>query len=163
MGDNGVLVRLSRDDLAWLRATGEPEGAAAGPERAAAWLAADNPDVFELEQAVAGVAHLLGDVGPVGFLADASWGEPVARDLGRGRYKVLAPEHVAAVAHAIESLSVRVVRQRLEGEALAALPPFGGRRLDDEDKEWLLAVLQGLMTFVRRAADDGIAVLVAAL
>jgi len=97
---------------------------------------------YDLEDAFVAVAHLVGGEapdGPLAFLHEAG---------------DVPPEQVTAIAHAIESMSTRVVRERLGSSALAALPPFG-RALDDEDKEWLLAVLQGLMLFVRRAADDG--------
>ncbi|MFO0750214.1 MAG: DUF1877 family protein [Myxococcota bacterium] len=120
-------------------------------------LGEDDPRSYALEEASVGVHFLIsgsvgGGDGPLAFLASAASdaGEPGV--LGDARGRVLGPETVAAVADAIESLSAKLVRQRLVSDALRALPPFAGRALDDEDKEWLLAVLQGLMTFMRQAA-----------
>jgi len=99
-----------------------------------------------------------GGEGPLSFVANEAFGAPVRWASGHGR--AFEPAAVAAIADAIEATAARLVRQRLESAALATLPPFSSRRLGDDEKEWLLAVLQGLMTFLRHAADDGVALLV---
>lgn len=164
MSINGALVRLSDDDLAWLRGY-RPDGADQAGDRTASWFFADNPQAYELEGAFVGVHFLLtgtasGGDGPLSFVANAAFGEPVPYDRGHGPGRILAPTTVAAIADAIESMTARDVRSRLESDALSACHPFAGRRLEDDDKEWLLAVLQGLMTFMRRAAKDRVPVLV---
>lgn len=150
-----AIVRLEAADLAWLRSTG-PDGTA--------WLV-DHPRAFELEEALSGVHFLLTGTeregeGPLGFLANPSFGESVPHGASLPSGRIIEPAAVSAIADAIESLSVRDVRPRLMGAALAALPPFAGRPLTEDDQEWLLAVLQGVMTFVRRAATDGVPLLV---
>jgi hypothetical protein len=111
----------------------------------AAWRE-DDVRCFDLEAAVAGVAYLLGDAGA--FLAMHE-GTPL---------RAMAAAEVAALATTIESLRAGQVRARLDAAELTRITPFRGP-LGDEDKEWLLAVLQGVMVFVRRAADDGVAIL----
>lgn len=113
-----------------------------------------DPARCELEDAVVPVHYLLtgqaqsGD-GPLSFL------------VGNDPVRVFAATSVAAIADAVESIAARLVHARLSSAGLAALPPFEGRALDDDDKEWLLAVLQGVMTFMRRAATERAAVEVA--
>lgn len=120
--------------------------------RIAAWLGTDEASAFDLEDAVVAVHHLLtgaafaSDEGALAFLA-------------RGG-RVFDASEVAHIADAIESLSAKVVHARLASDVLAASPPFSGRALSDDDKEWLLAVLQGVMVFMRRAASEGAPVLV---
>jgi len=110
------------------------------------------PDAFDLEDAVVGVHFLLtgvasGGSGPLAFLVDEALGP-----------RTFTAAEASAIADAVESIVVRVVRARLDSDALAALPPFDGRRLADDDKEWLLAVLQGVMAFMRGAASETAAV-----
>ncbi len=166
MRTNGVVVRLSEQLTLSLR--GAPRGLDAPDwgDAVDTWLASADPNTYALEEAFAGVHVLLtgtarGGEGPLGFIANEAQGEalPLARHGGTGR--LFDPATVATIADAIESLSAKVVRQRLASDALSAAHPFAARALDDEDKEWLLAVLQGLMTFMRRAATDGAGVLVA--
>ena len=148
---DGVVVRLNEEDLAWLRSS--------SPDQTA-WLT-DHPGAYELEDAFAGVHFLLtgtsrGGDGPLSFLANPAFGESVPHAAAHPSGRVFEPAAVAAIADAIESLSVRHVRQHLQSDGLRAVYPFSGRPLTDEDQEWLLAVLQGLMTFVRGAATDGV-------
>ena len=174
MSMNGVIVRLTESDLAWLRnytpgRTGQSDdesGVRPSGDRTEAWFSADNPNAYELEEAFAGVHFLLtgshsGGDGPPSFVANAAYGESVPYDLGFGPGRVFESPAVGAIADSIESLSAKAVRQRLESDELRSLHPFAQRPLEDDDKEWLLAVLQGLMTFMRRAATDGVPVLVA--
>jgi len=156
---------LSDDDLAWLRggsahASGDELG-----DRTAGWFFADNPNVYEFEKAFLGVHFILtgssfGGEGVLSFIANDASGEAVPHDFGYGPGRVFEPAAVRSIASAIESLSAKPVRTRLDSAELASIYPFT-RPLEDDDKEWLLAVLQGLMTFMRRAADDGVAILVA--
>ena len=162
---SGAIVRLDEEELAWLR---RDVDAAAAEGRMGAWLAPGNPNTYELEEAFAGVHFILtgteqGGDGPLGFLANEACGERVATTFAGGPGRVFEPAAVSAIADAIESLSARVVGQRLASAALRALHPFAARTLGDDDKEWLLAVLQGLMTFMRHAAQGGAAILVARL
>ena len=162
MKTNGVVVRVSEEEtVSLVRAP-----AADGGDVVAAWLASSDPNTYALEEAFAGVHVLLtglerGGEGPLGFIANEALGEAVQLAHTRGIVRRFDPATVVAIADAIESLSAKVVRQRLASDALAAVHPFAGRALDDEAKEWLLAVLQGLMIFMRRAATDGAGVLVA--
>ncbi len=162
MSAQGTLIYVSDVDLTWLRdlASDTLPGAA---DRLAALLASEGPHIYPLEGALPGVHHLLvgDDSGLLAFLMDATVGEPIALPLPHTAAHVLLPPTVAAIADAIESMSVRPLRLRLAGDALRAVEPFAGRPLEDEDKEWLLAVLQGLMTFMRRAAKDRVSLLVA--
>ena len=155
---NGALLRLTDDDLIKLRSG--PLDRARDHDHDDGAL---DPAVYELEDAFAGVHFLLtgsptGGDGPLSFLANDACGEPAPHAHPHAR--VLHPTTVSAIAHAIESMSARDVRQRLASDALCALHPFAQRPLDDEDKEWLLAVLQGLMTFMRQAAADQVPMLV---
>lgn len=106
----------------------------------------DEARCCDLEAAVDGVAFLLGDVGA--FLAPHE-GTPL---------RVMSPSEVVSLATTIESLRANQVRARLESAELTRVEPFAGP-LGDDDKEWLLAVLQAVMVFVRRAANDGAALL----
>lgn len=162
MTSQGTLIHLSDADLAWLRGLASAPIADAN-DRLAALLGTDGPHTYALEGALPGVHHLLvGDgSGLLGFLMDATVGESMALPLPDTHAHVLLPPTVAAIADAIESMSVGPLRLRLEGDALRTLEPFDGRPLEDEDKEWLLAVLQGLMTFMRRTAKGRVALLVA--
>lgn len=128
----GYLLRLDDEHV--------PDAARIG-----AWRD-DDARCYDLEAAVAGVAHLLGEAGA--FLA-VHEGTPL---------RVMPAGEVAALATTIESLRANQVRARLESAELTRIEPFVGP-LGDDDKEWLLAVLQGLMVFVRRAAEDGVALL----
>jgi hypothetical protein len=162
----GVVVRVTEEDIDWLRgvvATGLVDRESAA--RIDAWFDPDNPGLYELEDASAGVHLLLSGIIPAewglsSFLANRDVGESISYRFPGGVGRVFSPSKVEAIAAAIESMSAKVVRQRLEGEHLRSLQPFAMRPLDDEDKEWLLAVLQGLMVFVRRAADDRVGLLV---
>lgn len=169
MSMNGAIVRLSDDDLAWLRGYSEADdsdSADGSEDRSDGWFFADNPNVYELEKAFAGVHFLLsgatlgGGDGVLSFIANEALGEAVPWDGGYGPGRVFDAAAVRSIADAIESLSAKPVKMRLASSDLAATYPFS-RPLEDEDKEWLLAVLQGLMTFMRKAANDGVAVLVA--
>ena len=113
MGDNGVLVRLSRDDLAWLRAASDPEGAPTAMERAAAWLEADNPEVFELEQAVAGGLREWDQQGPTGMLARILVLDQFTRNAWRG----------TPASFSGDALALAAARQLVDSGADQALPP----------------------------------------
>ncbi|HRE89542.1 MAG TPA: DUF1877 family protein [Myxococcota bacterium] len=116
----------------------------------------DEAESFELEDSGPALHYLLSGedgVGPLTFLAEDD-PYPV-----RG----VAVEDVRLVADLIEGFPARVIRERLESPGLMDCPPFLGRPLEDEHKEWLLAVLHGVMVFLRRAATNGHAVLVVRL
>ena len=171
MSMNGAVVRLTAEDLGWLRSyttaktddQGEPL-----EDRTDAWFFCDNPSCFEMEKAFAGVHFLLtgtdlGGAGPLSFIANASFGEAVPYDFAYGPGRVIDVAAVEAIADGIEALPARIVRERLGSAELRSVYPFSLRSLGDDDKEWLLAVLQELMTFMRQAATDGVPVLVAVL
>lgn len=163
MSTQGTLIQLTQADLAWPGALAPETSNAERDARIAALLSSDGPHTYALEGALPGVHYLLaGDgTGPLAFLMDVTSGEPVDISLPLTQAHLLSPSTVAAIADAIESMSARAIRVRLESAALRSCEPFSPRPLEDEDKEWLLAVLQGLMTFMRRTADDRVALLVA--
>lgn len=156
MTANLALVVIDEGDLAWLRESAE-----------AAFVVHPSALAYELEGAAAGVHYLLtgraSDAGPIGFIADLGVGEVVPRQFPSGPGRVLSPDLLAVIAAAIESLPARLARARLDSDVLSSLQPFAGHPFGDDEKEWLLAVLQGLMTFIRKAADAGVHVLVAPL
>ncbi|MBL8783754.1 MAG: DUF1877 family protein [Deltaproteobacteria bacterium] len=155
MSANVVLVCIDDGDLAWLRESAE-----------AAFVLHPTAVAYELEGAFAGIHYLLSGhapAGPLGFIADLGVGQLVPRQFPAGPGRVLSPALLADIARGIESLSVGVVRARLDSDVLRSLDPFAGHPFGDDEKEWLLAVLQGLMTFIRKAADAEVSVLVVPL
>lgn len=110
-------------------------------------------EAFELEDAALALHTLLSGEdgeGPLSFLS--SEGDQAEPPL---MVRLIEPDQVELLASLIESFPAKVIHERLESKALAAVAPFLGRPLSDDHKEWLLAVLHGLMVFVRRAAICG--------
>lgn len=111
---------------------------------------------FDLEDAGYGLHYLLSGedgVGPLAFLAETD-PYPV---------RIVDLEDTRLLADLIEGFPAKVIHERLVSSGLAACPPFLGRPLEHEHKEWLLAVLHGVMVFLRRAAMNEHAVLVVRL
>lgn len=165
MSVNVSLFALSADDLAWLEAY-RPYTKTTD-NRTERWFWSDHPDAYELEKAYAGVHFLLtgedhGGDGPLAFLA-TGFGRQIPYEFAYGFGRVLDPATVTLIADLLESFPANVVRERLENPTLASVYPFSLRSLDDDDKEWLLAVLQGLMTYMRQVAQSGRHLLVANL
>lgn len=113
---------------------------------------------FDLEDAGPGLHYLLSDpdgggVGPLAFLAEAD-PYPV---------RIVDLEDTRLLADFIESFPAKIIHERVESEGLSACPPFLGSPIEHEHKEWLLAVLHGVMVFMRRAVMNEHAVLVVRL
>lgn len=111
---------------------------------------------FDLDDAGPGLHYLLSGedaVGPLAFLAE----------LDPYPVRVVDRDDTRLLADLIESFPAKVIHERLESPGIMACPPFLGRPLEHEHKEWLLAVLHGVMVFMRRAAMNDHAVLVVRL
>jgi hypothetical protein len=153
MDIQGFMVALDAAELDWLRSAGaEPP-----PD---AWFDGTSDATCELEDAFIAVHFLLvgtpeGGAHPLAFLNDTTLGEPVLRDLGGlSPGRIFTPAMVHELARHIETLPARAILERLSDPQLGTIHPFTTVPSDDH-KEWLLAVLQTMMVFIRRTANSG--------
>jgi len=156
---SGAIVRIDAHDLGVLRQVVD------SPASIELEFNPEDPGTYELEKSFAAMHFLLtgqalGGEGPLSFLTNEALGWAVPFAPSGKRARVLEATLVARVADAIEAISAPALVARLDSPELRALEPFVGAELADEHKEWLLAVIQGLMTFMRQTADAGGAVLV---
>lgn len=174
MSVNGAVVRITDEDLEWLRKHGpEDDGTedfGADGDRTDGWFWSDDPRACELEKAYAAVHYLLTGTeedgeGWVSFLGNQQLGEEVRYEFAYGPGRAFEPDAVQAIAAALDAVPQETLLHRLYGAALGEVYPFSVRGVDvtDEDRHWAMVALEKLRTFMRTAAAERARVLVAIL
>ena len=166
MSVNVSIVRISSEDLEWLRNPGEPDEN--GEDRTDAWFWSDYPGTLELNKGYASVHFVLTGIdmdgsGPAAFLCDLNYGETIDYEWGYDPGRVLHPAQVAEIVQALNAVPSEVIESRLSGTEIGSVYPFDGSPFNSEDKAWLLGVLTKLKAFLMQAELDGATLLVATL